>query len=114
MSQTQPQPQPKGAESMTTNAGKNNGLSYPFISVKGKLIKVHTHESKNGNVYEHVINLPNDDPYEHPPGITIKSKTRLGNEGEVIETVAQCFRRGYKAQGQQRYSHEFWHFDGRR
>ncbi len=99
---------------MTANDQKSkvNGLSFPLIPIKGKLIKVLTHESSNGNVYEHVINLPNDDPYGHPAGLTIKSKARIGNADEEVNVVAQCSRRGYRSNGQQRYNHEFWLYEG--
>ncbi len=91
---------------------KSAALPFPLVAVKGKLIKVITHESVKGNVYEHVINLPVDDPYGFPPGLTVKSKSRLGNEGEEISVKARCSRRGYKANGVQRYNHEFWLHEG--
>ena len=92
---------------------KTIGLTFPLVAIKGKLIKVITHDSPNGNVYEHVVNLPADDPYGHPPGLTIKSKSRIGNEGEEIRAVVRCSRRGYRSNGVQRYNHEFWLHEGK-
>ena len=92
---------------------QKNGIQFPHVEVKGKLINVLTHETRNGNVYEHVINLPSADSYDYPPGIAVKSKTRLGNKDEIISIIANCVRRGYKDKnGNQRYNHEFWLVDG--
>ncbi len=50
-----------------------------------QLIRVLTHESPNGNVYEHVINLPVDDPYGFPPELSEESKSDIDGALKTIQ-----------------------------
>jgi hypothetical protein len=89
---------------------KKNPVAFPQVEVKGKVVRVLTHQTRNGHIYEHVINLAATDPHGYPPGIAIKSRAQIGNVDEIVTVVATCNRRGYKtSDGQQRYTHEFWH-----
>lgn len=93
---------------MTTET-KNGKVTFPQVLISGKIIKINTIETNNGNLYEHVINLPSEEPEDYPPGLVVKCKRRIGNQGErVKDLLVHCSRRSYTSNGITRYNHDFW------